>query len=375
MKRFLFLLLLVPVLAFTESMFSPSWGFFINLPEGYEYIDGDGKDRFSFSGPGGAMFDMIIYDGIYENIRDLVSDVNKRIGNRGDFDFFDYHGKQAALLKLEFGDEDGWGFCVELSSDKKNPPMLLALAYGPASLPEIELLHISALDSISPSVAERKYPGPVIEYSYPRGDIGSVLINGGINALIRENDAEAAQVLIEREFQILQMYLNTQYLQKAWERYYKLIYRDSWDRVTNAVSVLVNNLGRISSTGGAFSGKDDMIFAQKALSYIHNFSYDRSSDGSDFFNLVTVITEGRGSCDSYSMLWAIILAHADIRSGIMVSPQYNHAMGLADIEGAGARFEAYGVKWLVAETTDKINIGLIDQDMSDPAYWFSVIFD
>jgi hypothetical protein len=186
---------------------------------------------------------------------------------------------------------------------------------------------------------------------------------------------EAAQVLIEREFQILQMYLNTQYLQEAWVRYYKFIYRDSWDRVTNAVSILVNDLGRSIYTGGAFSDKEKLIFAQKALLYVQGFTYERDAEGSDFFNLVTVITEGRGSCDSYSMLWAIILAHADIRSGIMVSPLYNHAMGLADIEGAGARFEAYGTKWLVAETTDKIDIGLIDQDMSDPADWFGVIFE
>jgi hypothetical protein len=374
MKRFLLLLLFVPVFIFAESMYSPSWGFFIDLPEGYDYIDGDGKDRFSFSGPGGAMLDMIVYNGVYENIREIVSDVNKRIGNRGDFDFYYYHGKQAALIKLEFGNEDGWGLCVELSSGNNKPSLLLALAYGPASLPEIELFHISALDSISPSIAERRYPGPVIEYSYPRGDIKFVVINGGMNAMIRENDAEAAQTLIEREFQILKMYASTQYLQEAWVRYYRFIYRDSWDRVTNTVSILVNNLGR-SVPADSTSDEGELIFAQKALAYVQDFTYERDINGSDFLNLVNVIIEGRGNCDSYSVLWAIILAHANIRSGIMVSPQYSHAMGLADIEGTGARFDAYGTKWLVAETTDKVNIGLINQDMSDPADWFGVIFE
>jgi hypothetical protein len=75
------------------------------------------------------------------------------------------------------------------------------------------------------------------------------------------------------------------------------------------------------------------------------------------------------------MLLAIILTHVDIRSGIMVSPVHNHAMGLVDIEGTGARFEAYVTKWLVAETTAKIDIGLIDQSMSDLADWFGVIFE
>ena len=370
MKRFLLLLLLVPVFVFADPMYSPTWGFFIDLPEGYEYIDGDGKDRFSFSGPGGAMFDLVVYNGVFENIRDLVNDVNARIGNRGDSDYFDYYGRQSALMKLEFGSEDGWGLCVQLPSDNNKPPMLLALAYGPAGISDIELLHISALDSISPSIMERRYPGPVIEYSYPRGNVIPVVITGGLSAMIRENDAEAAQVLIEREFQILQLYANTGYWQEAWIRYYRFIYRDSWDRITNAAITLVNSF-RVNT--GTDEGK--LVFAKKALSYVQGFQYERDLTGSDFFNLVTVITEGRGSCDSYSMLWAILLAHADIRSGIMVSRQYAHAMGLADIEGTGARFDAYDTRWLVAETTDKVDIGLIAQDVSDPGFWLGVTFD
>jgi hypothetical protein len=75
------------------------------------------------------------------------------------------------------------------------------------------------------------------------------------------------------------------------------------------------------------------------------------------------------------MLWAIILSGANIRSAMMVSPHYSHAMGLADIAGTGARFDLYERKWLVAETTDKVNIGLIAQDVSDPQHWFGILFE
>jgi hypothetical protein len=75
------------------------------------------------------------------------------------------------------------------------------------------------------------------------------------------------------------------------------------------------------------------------------------------------------------MLWAIILSTANIRASMMVSPHYSHAMGLVDIPGAGARFEAYDTRWLVAETTAKIDIGLIAQDQSDQQQWFAVLFD
>jgi hypothetical protein len=75
------------------------------------------------------------------------------------------------------------------------------------------------------------------------------------------------------------------------------------------------------------------------------------------------------------MLWAIILAHADIRAAMMVSRNYSHAMGLADIIGTGARFEAHGIQWLVAETTANVDIGLIAQDTSDPAHWLGILFE
>jgi hypothetical protein len=177
--------------------------------------------------------------------------------------------------------------------------------------------------------------------------------------------------LIEREFNLLRLYAQTPIWPEAWIRYYRFVYRDSWDRVANPVFALVRHLGGVN-----FHTDDEKrAFAQRALTHIQNFHYERNFDRSDFLNLVTVISEGRGNCDNFSMLWAVILAHAGIRSAIMVSPYHSHAMGLADLPGEGARFEASGTEWLVAETTVKIDIGLIDQEFSDPLYWLGVIFD
>jgi len=376
MKKIFLLLVFIPVFAFAESMYSPTWGFFIDLPEGYEYADGNGRDRFSFNGPAEAMFDLVVYDGNYASINELVDDINRRIGNSGEVDFFQYNGKQASVIKLAFGNYTGWGLAVELESssagNSRNAPMLAALAYGPSSQRELELFHISALDSICPSAAERRYPGPLIEYSYPRGGARTAaLADSGISARIYENDAEAAQVLIEREYNILQNYPNTPYLQQAWTRYYRFVYRDSYDRVTAAAAALVNGFGgnRIGSD------EEKRAFAQRALSFVQGFKYERDLNGSDFLNLVSAVTEGRGDCDSRAVLWAIILSHAGIRSAFMVSYHYSHAMGLAEIAGTGARFESDGIRWLVAETTAEVEIGLINQEVSDPQYWFAVIFE
>jgi len=320
------------------------------------------------------MFDLVVYNGSFNTMPDLVKDVNRRISNQGDVDFFQYNGKQAAIIKLIFGDYDGWGLAVELGAASAGiKPMLLALAYGPESRKNpLELFHISALDSIAPTAAERRCPGPVIEYSYPRGEAKNTpLAMRGLSAMIHENDAEAAQVLIEREFKIMEYYLNTALLRDACIRYYRFIYRDSFDRISNAVSTIANNLGGNSIVSDA----DKRAFAQRALAFTQGFEYERDMSGSDFLNLVSAVTEGRGDCDNRAVLFAIILAKADIRGGIMLSHQYSHAMGLADVTGAGARFEALGTQWLVAETTANIDIGLIAQDESDPRHWFAVVFN
>jgi len=372
MKKLFILLVFIPVFTFAESMYSPTWGFFIDLPEGYEYIDGDGRDRFSFSGPEGLMFDIIVYNGRYSSMPELVNDVNRRLNNRGDTDYFLYSGRQAAIMELAFGSYYGWGIVVELDINNGQRPMLLALSYGPGTGAFENIFHFSALDSICPTILELYYPGPIMEYSYPRGEQRNtpIAING-LSAMIRENDAEAAQVLIEREFYILQAYMNTPYLQNAWIRYYQFIFRDSYDRIADAVSVIMRHYGGYL----AVTDEQRLIFARNILTFVQGFDYERDFSGSDFLNLVSAVTEGRGDCDNRAMLFAIILSNANIRSAMMISPYYGHAMGLVDIPGEGARFESYGTRWLVAETTANVNIGLIAQDQSDPQYWFAIILD
>jgi hypothetical protein len=367
-------LLLINVFVFAESMHSPTWGFFIDLPEGYEFTEGDGKNRFSFSGPMGLKFDLVVYDGRYESIQDLVIDINRRISNKGEAAFFTYHDKNAAIMELQFDNFTGYGLCIELApaGSSSQKPMMAALAYGPADLKDMELFHFSALDSISPSVQERLCPGPVMYFSFPRGELKDFAVVDGVLAVIYENDAEASQALIEREFAVLTAYAETDYWRAAWYRYYRFVFRDSFDRIVNPALALARAWGGTE----AATAEAKRAFAQRVLFFIQGFSYERDLSGSDFFNLVTVITEKKGSCDSFSMLWAIILTCADIRSGMMVSRQYGHAMGLADLEGAGWRFNAFGVNWLVAETTaTNLELGLIDSEFTDPNHWVFINFE
>ncbi|MCL2139981.1 MAG: hypothetical protein FWH41_10700 [Treponema sp.] len=372
-RRFLglFFLFTVPSLLTAWPLYSPTWGFSLDLPEGYIYAEGNDVDRYSFNGPNDAKFDIAVYENVYSDIEEMAKDINRRLGNTGDSAFFTYNDRDAVLIVLDFIGYAGWGLCVELGARMgENPPMMVALAYSPVEIEDMDFFHFSAINSIAPTYAEMYMPGPIMEFGYLRGDMEEIPITGTtLTALMCENDAEAAQALVDIEYLLLIRYKDSEYWKEAWIRFYRMIYRDSWDRIKDAAIKLVRYWD-----AGIYSEAGKRAFAGKALSWVQNFDYERNLEGSDFVNLVSSITEGKGDCDCRSMLWAIILTHADIPAAMMVSEEHNHAMGLADIAGSGARFQAEGISWLVAETTATIDIGLIDQEMSNSDAWLGIIF-
>jgi hypothetical protein len=120
-------------------------------------------------------------------------------------------------------------------------------------------------------------------------------------------------------------------------------------------------------------GPYQRTLAESLLSWIQGFTYERNLMGSDFIDLVTAATEGRGDCDSRALLFATLLQHSDISAAIMVSRDYGHAMALVQVDGAGARFDWGNKKWVVAETTAKVPLGLIAKDVSDPNKWLGIL--
>ncbi|MDR2484810.1 MAG: hypothetical protein LBD55_05400 [Treponema sp.] len=290
------MLCIFPVLLFPSPLASSSWGFQIDPPEGYRYAGGDGKDRFSFQSPEGANFDIAIYPGnSYPSVKALAEDVQRRLKNQGETGDFVYRDKQAVLLELRFlgsgGLSEGWGLCIELDgledTANQGKPLFLALAYGPLGREGMQTLHFSALDSIAPTPSDRHAPGPVTEYQYPRGERQTVSPAGlNAEALIYEYDREAAQALVNREFQVLRRYAASPLWREAWTRFYRAIYRDSFDRLAN-IAFALERYWNVPSL-------ETRDFAGKVLSWVQNFAYERDLTGSDFVNPVSAALEGRG---------------------------------------------------------------------------------
>jgi hypothetical protein len=379
-------------------------------PEEYALSGGDAKNQFSFRSPFGTFLDLSVHTGKTAlSVEALAGELEKKLSNSGRKSSFDYYGKKALFMELSFPNPrqrnssyTGWALCIELDrppGETKTPPLLFAMAYGPNR--EDTGLHLSCLDSFSTGEGDRRLPGPWTAFKYPPGEWTLKSLYGTeAKAYFRRGDAEAAQALVDREFEVLKRYLSSPRWQEAWRRFYRAIYRDAFDRLTNAAFILERqwNLpaldgpdllpGAEEKTPSAAEAEKALgsrdaearRIAEKALQWVQGFSYERDLMGSDFVNLVSAVQEGRGDCDSRAMLWALILEHAGIPAAMMVSRDYSHAMGLADLGGGGARFpvkreDGGETRWLVAETTAQVSLGLIGEGVSEISKWLAVMFE
>ncbi|MDR0731982.1 MAG: hypothetical protein LBF63_09955, partial [Treponema sp.] len=302
---FLFLLTFLAAASVHAEPYSPFGGFRIDLPPGYQERALSGTGQLSFSQRQGAVFELDL-GGTGGDPVPRLETLCARLGSgtgdpgsaAGEIEAFDYHGRRAALVRLEFSLDasgrprsrsggtgrwtayQGWALCVDRGEDQ-----LLALAYGPAGNTALELLGLSCLDSIAPTPAEQYYWGPVTEFAWPRGEPEeTALYNTGITALIAPTDAEAAQGLVDREFQVLRQFEGSAQWQEAWRRFYRMIRRDSWERLADAffqlerswnAQAMLNRAALRSASPSAVSDFDDYALAAKALSYVQNFRYER----------------------------------------------------------------------------------------------------
>ncbi|AEJ19196.1 hypothetical protein [Gracilinema caldarium] len=375
-------------LLFSETFYSPTWGFKISPPAGYTYSGGDGKYRFSFNfeNRAPAYLDLRIYeDNHYTSIETLGKEIQKRIASTGEISGFTYQERQALLMELHFSlngkQMHGWGLCVELEDrGSSQRPILAALAYGDATIKELDNFNLSALDSIVPTKGDELAPGPVSVYAFPgQESVATQLAGLSASAMIDPEAAQACKATVDREFSILSAYGKDSLWKEAWIRFYQIIYRDSYSRLSDIAFAVERDISKSLDAETRTTSQRDRLFAERTLAWVQQFTYERDLLGSDFVDLVSAATEGRGDCDSRAMLWAIILRHNNIPSAIMVSRDYSHAMGLAQLEGPGARFSTGSgdseQTWIVAETTAQVPLGLIGKSVADPLKWIPVLFE
>ncbi len=372
----LLLLLLPPCLLRAEAISFKEYGYSIDLPEGWEPFDASDPAKLSFTDPAsGAMLEIAVFS--HERImtvEEMDADVRGKLKAEGSPARFSFSGRDACLSEIRFT-SDGHpmqGFVLVVkgldagSAVASVDAMLIAFASkeGYASARDSIL---SALDSFSPDKAGKLLPGPIGQLAapFPPPDpqpTAVTFLGRTVKGALGSTDAKATQSLIEREARILARYKQGQV--PAWQRFYRMIYRDSYHRLDG----IVEGLKDIVRSKSVPEKEVPIVF----LSWIQDFTYARTGTLADFLSPLSVVLSASGDCDSCALLYAVILRHFGLDAIVLVSPYYAHALGGVALDLKGAAFTFDGKRYLVAEMTEKVDIGLISKDMADPSAWYAM---
>lgn len=376
-----FLIALAPALS-AEELWSDS-GFFVDLPEGMYYADGDGLTRFAFEDPSGLFtFQIALYEpGRFPTAAAFRDGTLRMLKASGEAELFEYQRREAFFGIVDFaaGGEPVSGFVFGVKSAAPGsrpaagsvpPKDILLLAYsGAAEFETLAGFMLSCIDAFSIDAEARLSPGPVAQFERGPGSAperAELVMDGRrISVEYESEDIACASSVVDREFGVLSAYAEAEgeLALAAWRRFYRMIARDSFRRVERLAFAISRELGPVL---------DPRKRAEVLVRWTQGFTYERNLEGADFVNPLAAAVDGRGDCDSRALLVLLLLAHDNVEGVLLVSSVHAHALAGLDVEGPGARFPFAGRDWLVAETTDDVALGLIDREMADPADWLAV---
>lgn len=261
----------------------------------------------------------------------------------------------------------GYAVCVRIPKDDT---LFLCVAWT------TQKDNVQAL-SLAASIADSLYPdrssffecGPLTSFIFPGEEKLHVelQIDGKtIKTSLDKSDEEAAQYLVDREYSVSLLYQKSPLWKEVWQRYYRMIFRDSAGRLSQTAENVYEKIAPECS--------DMTSYAQKLLFWTQNLDYGRNLKSSDFTPLPSVLL-GRGSdCDSRSMLIDVMLQCAGEDAVMFVSAEYAHAVAGFVSNHPGFSFEAGGKAYLTGETTKKgATWGTIAKEQADSSKWIPVL--
>jgi hypothetical protein len=363
-------------------------GIFLNLPVSWKVLQLSEERVTCANDAEEAFFLLTRYPGErYSDITAMDRDLRRKLGDgeqpdsrsgtrpagqpeeRGET--YRFHGRDAAYGRLTFM-QDGreyQGYLLTLDGAAED---LAAVAFAETGYLEAyrEML-LSLLDSLSLGEAGLINPGPVSLFESPLPapdkELYSLSFDGqSLAVAYSPAAAEASQQLIEREAEVLNVYGGTRYANQAWTRYYRLIYRDLYGRLSPVYAALRQHL----------SGEElgDRELAALLLRWVQGFDYTRTGTLSDCLSPISAALGSEGDCDSRGLLYVTMLHRFGIDAILMVSSRYSHSVAAVDVPGEGARFPHKGKEYLIAETTENVKLGLIDRRMSAIEGWLGIDF-
>ena len=373
--------------AFADVFPVPEYGYVIDFPEGFS-LD-DGSDDLSLLLFRHTMLPVEVMVKVwgadaYQTADAALTDSFAKLGAQGDVAQVRWRNQRCAIAKMTMqnaaleGQHIGWACAIPLAEKKG---WLTVLAYAPAQTAyDCEQFLLSVLDAVMTDVGSYKEAGIVTAYAFPAGkktDLTLTIAGKTIATQIDGDDLEAAQFVIDREWAVFMVFAQTEYAYLAWQRFYRMIARDSMGRTKKIAFDVQNALMPDAQTTDPDC--PHAALAQMLLHWTQYFTYERAStteDKADFASIPSVLTGASSDCDSRSMLIAVLLKNMGVDACIFVSAEYSHAvLGVALDGKQGQTIDVDGTEYLVGETTAKdLTLGMLDASMQDRDKWLPVVF-
>lgn len=410
---------------------SDSEGFVLDLPIGWEEAgeasDSEGMDSVDMQAAEDLLPDGVSGDDITSRgfVRDdleawlftaskdaldpdtLMDAVAEAVAADGDAAYFQYNGNDAFfadvtrenghsgyMMSIEFSGNAGVLFVTapEDQRDGADQELLsVADAFAPRRPTAGPVSSFFEGDNRARESVDIRFPGPDARDDYPSGEVefatGQMAADTGEMLVSRE-----AGILAEYEFEESSAGDGSQLAPagdedpewiRAWRRYFRLIYRDSYQRIEN-----------LSDDIEAYIEDNDVPEAARAdlvLSWLQAFEFHQVDNAGRFQPPVASLLSANGDCDSLAMIYAIILDHLGIEAQMLVSVEHGHGVaivsaddadpGQGDAQGSPqgvetsgeatqTQFELEGETYLPAEMTTAWPLGEIAGDQVDASGWY-----
>ncbi|MBR1640430.1 MAG: hypothetical protein IJ688_13685 [Treponema sp.] len=364
-----------------EIIYDKDFGFSLDIPEGFEMTDSteDGMSiLLTHQNIPVTLAIKIYYKSEYKSSEESLEAALNKLSAEASLDKVKWSGENCAVSTFSMNlDQKYSGWAV--GAPVKMESQLVVLCYAPDNIfQQCQFFIISAINSLSIKDEFYNIPGIFTQYAFPNQGKKAVSARIGgkeITSYIDESDVSAADFLTNIEYSILVMYANHPKKIEAWERYYRMIYRDSFGRLADFSSQVHDTLYPLARQQNPENA--DIAYAQMLLSWVQGFHYKRADKASatDFTSLPAMLCGEGNDCDSRSMLLCVLLKSAGIDSIFLFSPVYSHAIAGAGIKAPGQTFllKDNGVEYLMGETTANVTWGIIAQEHADRNKWVPVI--
>lgn len=343
----------------------------MNIPEAWELDESDPSVPSWYSPDRRSAAEVMLWAPETWDTLDNFIESARPEGAEGDVFAFQCWGGEAALATWTFpgsgGIFRGWFLFVVRSG----PDVRVSAIAAEEDFSERQPFLLSVLDSYIPGENWRLTPGAVSTFLEVTGESKKETVNVPFEDTVlswKESSAgnQASQDVIEREALILSAYASVPELfYPAWERYYRLIYRDSYSRLETLAEALQNGPLPINTS-------DPRAASERLLSWLQGFSYGSTERFSDLLSPSAACSSQTGDCDSLSLVLLILMDYYGIDGILILSQQAHHALTGLDVPGEGIRYTEGGKSWVIAELTSNLTLGNLPDKLTPVSDWFGV---